>query len=322
MGLFDSNQAFDFLRGAGSIYATNKGIQGQRDLGNAAMEAARASANQMKTDTQFKPFTLTSGIGSASATAEGGLGVTLSPEQQALQNQLQGMGTSALGFLDDPAAREAEQTSLINMLTQGGQGGREADIMARLQAAVAPENERARMALEERLFSQGRSGVATNQYGGTPEALVLEKAIAEQQANLGVSAMEQARKEQEIQSTQTLQGLQEARQRIGTLGDLGLGALKQSYDPTQSLINLLQPTLGAADISAAGQRQGAQLGASMLQAGMGAQTSAQAQANVLEQIRTQALTNILLGQTPQSDGTGGSSGLFQSLFDEYFKQEF
>lgn len=322
MGLFDSSQAFDFLRGAGSIYATNEGIKGQRDLGNAAMEAARASANQMKTDTQFKPFTLTSGIGQAATTAEGGLGFTLSPEQQALQQQLTGLGSSSLGFLGDAAAREAEQTSIINMLTGGGGAGREADVMARLQASVAPEQERQRMALEERLLSQGRLGVTTNQYGGTPEALALEKAIAEQQAGFGVSAIQQAQAEQAQRSGQVLQGLGETRQRLGMLGDVGLSALQQSYAPTTTLAELMKPTLGAADISAAGQRQGAQLGASMLQAGMGAQTSAQAQANQLEQIRTQALTNILLGQTPQSDGTGGSSGLFQSLFDKYFKQEF
>lgn len=319
MGLFDSSQAFDFLRGAGSIYATNEGIQGQRELGTAAMEAARASANQMKTDTQFKPFTLTSGIGQGATTAEGGLGFTLSPEQQALQQQLTGLGSSSLGFLGDAAAREAEQTSIINMLTGGGGAGREADIMARLQASVAPEQERQRMALEERLLNQGRLGVTTNQYGGTPEALALEKAIAEQQASFGVSAIQQAQAEQAQRSGQVLQGLGETRQRLGMLGDVGLSALAQSYVPTTTLAELMKPALGAADISAAGQRQGAQLGASMLQAGMGAQTSAQAQANQLEQIRTQALTNILLGQSPQSDGTGGSTGLFQSLFDKYFK---
>ncbi len=322
MGLFDSSQAFDFLRGAGSIYATNKGIQGQRDLGTAAMEAARASANQMKTDTQFKPFTLTSGIGQGATTAEGGLGFTLSPEQQALQQQLTGLGSSSLGFLGDAAAREAEQTSIINMLTGGGGAGREADIMARLQASVAPEQERQRMALEERLLNQGRLGVTTNQYGGTPEALALEKAIAEQQAGFGVSAIQQAQAEQAQRSGQVLQGLGETRQRLGMLGDVGLSALAQSYVPTTTLAELMKPTLGVADISTAGQRQGAQIAASMLQAGMGAQTSAQAQANQLEQIRTQALTNILLGQSPQSDGTGGRTGLFQSLFDKYFKQEF
>ena len=322
MGLFDSSQAFDFLRGAGSIYATNKGIQGQRDLGTAAMEAARASANQMKTDTQFKPFTLTSGIGQGATTAEGGLGFTLSPEQQALQQQLTGLGSSSLGFLGDAAAREAEQTSIINMLTGGGGAGREADIMARLQASVDPEQERQRMALEERLLNQGRLGVTTNQYGGTPEALALEKAIAEQQAGFGVSAIQQAQAEQAQRSGQVLQGLGETRQRLGMLGDVGLSALAQSYVPTTTLAELMKPTLGVADISTAGQRQGAQIAASMLQAGMGAQTSAQAQANQLEQIRTQALTNILLGQSPQSDGTGGRTGLFQSLFDKYFKQEF
>ena len=310
---------FDAIGGIGAIYGLNEGISDVKQIGKDALAASATNAANLTEQTKFKPFTLTSGIGSASATAEGGLGVTLSPEQQVLQNQLQGMGTSALGFLNDPAAREAEQTSLINMLTQGGQGGREAEIMARLQAAIAPENERARMALEERLFSQGRSGVATNQYGGTPEALVLEKAIAEQQANLGVSAMEQARMEQETQSNQTLQGLQEARQRIGTLGDLGLGALKQSYDPTQSLINLLQPTLGTADIASAGQRQGGQISASMLQAGQSAQMQAEVTAANLKQQQIQAITNLLGGQQANTQtGQTAQAGLIENLINLIF----
>lgn len=303
---------FDFLQGAGSIYGTNEGIQAQRDLGTQAMQRAETAATDIAQQTQFKPFTLTSAIGGATTTPEGGLGFMLSPEQQALQQQLTGLGTSSLSFLGDPASREAEQTAVINMLRQGGGGDREAEIMQRLQAAVSPEQERQRMALEERLFGQGRLGVATNQYGGTPEQLALEKAIAEQQAGLGVSAMEQARAEQQQQASQTLAGLQETRARLGMLGDVGLSSLQQSYAPTQNLAALMSPALGVSDIASAGQRQGAQLGASMLQAGLTAQQAAQQQATGLEQARLQALSNILLGQQGVG-GVGGSTGLFEGL---------
>lgn len=303
---------FDFLQGAGSIYGTNEGIQAQRELGTQAMQRAETAATDIAQQTQFKPFTLTSAIGGATTTPEGGLGFMLSPEQQALQQQLTGLGTSSLSFLGDPASREAEQTAVINMLRQGGGGDREAEIMQRLQAAVSPEQERQRMALEERLFGQGRLGVATNQYGGTPEQLALEKAIAEQQAGLGVSAMEQARAEQQQQASQTLAGLQETRARLGMLGDVGLSSLQQSYAPTQNLAALVSPALGVADIASAGQRQGAQLGASMLQAGLTAQQAAQQQATGLEQARLQALSNILLGQQGVG-GAEGSTGLFEGL---------
>jgi hypothetical protein len=303
---------FDFLQGAGSIYGTNEGIQAQRELGTQAMQRAETAATDIAQQTQFKPFTLTSAIGGATTTPEGGLGFMLSPEQQALQQQLTGLGTSSLSFLGDPASREAEQTAVINMLRQGGGGAREAEIMQRLQAAVSPEQERQRMALEERLLGQGRLGVATNQYGGTPEQLALEKAIAEQQAGLGVSAMEQARAEQQQQASQTLAGLQETRARLGMLGDVGLSSLQQSYAPTQNLAALMSPALGVSDIASAGQRQGAQLGASMLQAGLTAQQAAQQQATGLEQARLQALSNILLGQQGVG-GAGGSTGLFEGL---------
>ena len=128
-------------------------------------------------------------------------------------------------------ARGEEQTNIIGMLTQDPtqRAGREADIFQRLEAVQAPERERARLQLEERLLGQGRSGVRTSMFGGTPEELALNKAIEEQRAASAVSAMEQARAEQALQSQQTLQGLGEFRGRMGLLGQLGLQAIPTAY---------------------------------------------------------------------------------------------
>jgi len=308
-GLFDN-----LATGLGSVYGFDKAISDVQDVGSQALQRAETAATQVGQQTQFKPFTVTSGVGGVTTTPTGGITTTLTPEQQALQQQLQGFGTQAFGMLGSPEQRAAEQASVVGMLTGAGGGlqQREADIMQRLQAAVSPEQERQRMALEERLFGQGRLGVATNQYGGTPEQLALEKAIAEQQAGLGVSAMEQARAEQQQQASQTLAGLQETRARLGLLGDLGLQSLGASYLPQEQLLRTLQPALDVANLTNLGQRQGAQLGASLLQSGLTGQLGAETAATNLEQSRIQAITNLLAGQIG-AEGQVTQTGLLQGL---------
>ena len=313
-GFFDN-----LTTGLGSIYGFNEAISDVKDVGARALQRAETAATDVAGQTQFKPFTVTSGIGGVSTTPTGGITTTLTPEQQALQQQLQGFGTQAFGMLGSPEQRAAEQASVVGMLTGAGGGlqQREADIMQRLQAAVSPEQERQRMALEERLFGQGRLGVATNQYGGTPEQLALEKAIAEQQAGLGVSAMEQARAEQQQQASQTLAGLQETRARLGLLGDLGLQSLGASYLPQEQLLRTLQPAIDVANLTNLGQRQGAQLGASLLQSGLTGQLGAETAATNLEQSRIQAITNLLAGQIG-AEGQVTQTGLIQSLLNKAF----
>ena len=71
----------------------------------------------------------------------------------------------------------------------------------RIRAVQQPEEERQRMALEERLFNQGRSGVSTNMYGGTPEQLAMAKAEGEARNQAYLAAMSQAQAEQAQQAT-------------------------------------------------------------------------------------------------------------------------
>lgn len=303
--------------GLGAVYGFNKGISDVQDVGSRALQRAETAATDVAGQTQFKPFTVTSGIGGVTTTPTGGLTTTLSPEQQALQQQLQGFGTQAFGMLGSPEQRAQEQASVLGMISGGmSPQQREAEIMQRLQAAVSPEQERQRMALEERLLGQGRLGVTTNQYGGTPEQLALEKAIAEQQASLGVSAMEQARAEQQQQASQTLAGLQETRQRLGLFGDLGLRSVAGSYLPQQQLLSTLSPAIDIANLAGAGQRQGAQLGSSLIQAGLTSQLGAETAASNLRQQQIQAITNLLGGQRANTKtGVTEQTGLLQSIID-------
>jgi len=267
----------------------------------------------------FKPFGVTTPTGArATFGSTGNLDTMLSPTEQALQEQMLGFGTRAFGFLDDPAAREAEQGEIIRMLTQDPtqRGAREQEIMGNLTALQAPEQERQRLALEERLFGQGRTGVQTSMFGGTPEQLTLEKAIQEQQAGSALTAMEQARAEQALTSQQTLAGLGETRGRFDLLGQLGLQSLPAAYQGQNQLLATLSPALQASQIGAGLQSTGLGIGAGLAESTLESQLGYSALANALRQQQFQGLFDLLKGEqaakTPQAqDG----SALMQALFE-------
>jgi hypothetical protein len=73
---------------------------------------AAALLGEIGRQSTFKPFGVTTPTGSrATFSSTGNLDTMLSPTEQALQEQMLGFGTRAFQFLDDPAAREAEQGS-------------------------------------------------------------------------------------------------------------------------------------------------------------------------------------------------------------------
>lgn len=145
----------------------------------------------------------------------------------------------------------------------GNVGGRnEEEIFNMLEGMQEPGRERARLDLENRLFSQGRTGVRTDAYGGTPEQLAMEKAIQESRSGNAFNAYQLAADEafknrsaraNEVTSAYGL-GLQERGQDItqnDILGRLGLGALnagltQRGQDISQNEM-LGQLNLGALD---------------------------------------------------------------------------
>jgi len=227
-----------------------------------------------------------------------------------------GFGSEAFGFLGDPEARRQEQEAVIGMLTQdpSQRAARESDIFGRLTAAQRPEQERARLELEQRLANQGRLGVQTAMYGGTPEQLALQKAIQEQQANTAISAMEQARAEQALQSQQTLQGLGETRARMGLLGELGLQSIPTAYAGQNQLLANLQPQLEASRIASALQSTGLGLGTQLAESTLESQLGYAALANALRQQQFQGLFDLLKGEqqaaSPQTNTAASAAGDF------------
>ena len=196
---------------------------------------------------------------------------------------------------------------------KASQATRESDIFNRLQGMVQPQQDRARLGLESQLFNQGRGGVRTAMFGGTPEQLAFEQAIAEQQAGLGVSAMEQARAEQGQFANQTLAGLQEFRARTGLAADTGLNALASSYLPQQQMLASLVPGLDMSQQQNALTATGMSLGSQLAESSMEAQLGYAGLATALRQQQFQGLFDLLKGEqaiaaAPVTNQIGGGLG--------------
>jgi hypothetical protein len=146
---------------------------------------------------------------------------------------------------------------------------READVFERIRATQRPEEQRQRLALEERLAQQGRLGVRTAMFGGTPEQLALSQAQEEAQNRASLMAMQQAQAERQ--------------QALGTAQTLG-GMFGQQ-----------------ASLASALQAQQAGLGAQF--AGLGSGLAAQRQALGAAQ-QQQALQSLAAGQGLLSGGLG------------------
>lgn len=199
--------------GAG-VAGTAAAYDDLKDIGAQAKTEAEALAGQILPMSQFRPFTVTSATGgqfgvTPQVDAEGNVigtqaSLGVSPEEQALQGMLMGQSQQFLGQAGLPT------------------GQREADVYGRIRAVQAPEEERQRLALEERLAQQGRLGVRTSMFGGTPEALAMEKAQAEARNQASLMAMQQAQAEQ-AQAQQ-----------------MGLAALGGSYVPQAQMLNVQQ----------------------------------------------------------------------------------
>jgi hypothetical protein len=216
----------------------------------------------------------------------GGLevGMTLSPQEQAMQQQLLG---GAGGFFGQAAQPTVD---------------REQAIFDRMRAAQRPEEERQRLALEERLAAQGRLGTSSAAYGGaTPELLALSTAEREARDRSMLTAMQQAQAEQAQQAA---------------LGGQFLGA---GYLPQQQLISAAQPGLIQQELAQQAQQFGTGLFGETALSGIEAQLLAeQARANLLGGVGSNVISGLINQQRAASaapSGGGGSSlgGLFSTI---------
>jgi len=351
------------------------------NIGEAAQQGAMQIAQQGLEQSQFQPFTVRSAMGGAYRynPETGTVSMGLSPAEQALQNRMFGQAAFYSGGPPVGAAglTQAGQQALARgqgLLGQGpfgrgmaeqaarqayGLGGefmtaagmptaeREAEVYERIRATQTPEEERQRLALEERLARQGRLGVQTAQYGTTPEQFTMDKARAETQNQAMLAAMQQAQQEQAQQAAlgsqyaglganlasqrqalaqagqaQALQAMQAGQGLLG--GGLGLRqaqqqlaqqALAGAYMPQAQLLNVQQASQIFPQLQQRGQLYGAGLfgeGAmggleALLGAGLG-------QANLMGQLGT----GLLGGLATPTDSYGGLSELLGTGLESLF----
>lgn len=274
-------------------------------------------------DVSFQPFTVTGGGGTITA-GPTGTSYTLGGTGQQLQSALEsaalsrfggapaeagalraagadllGVGQQQLGV--DPFGLAGQQQAAQQAFGLGEQfmgqagmarGPREQEVYDRIRATQLGEEERQRLALEERLFAQGRGGVRTAMFGGTPEQLALAKAQESAQNQAALMAITQAQQEQrqaadigatygqlgsniatqrqaleaaqQLMAQQALQGgmglmagglgLEEAQQQIG------LGALQGAYIPQAAMLSAFSPALNVASMADVARRQQGELG--------------------------------------------------------------
>lgn len=325
----------NFLGGAGgSLIGAGLSIDELNSLRDVAQQASTGMAEIGQRGAEaaaFKPFTVSTGFGGVSTTPEGGFATTLSPQQAAQQQQLQALTGSLLGGMGGVAP----DVSGIQQQALGGVGGfltgamapmgaREADVYERIRATQRPEEQRAQLALEERLAAQGRTGLRTAQFGGSPEQLALAQAQEEAKARASLGALGQAQAEQLQQAGLAesmfglggrAAGLPQALQ-AGQLQNIVASQAAQ-YLPEQQLLASLTPGIQLASLADLGRRQGAGLmteaGVSGLEDIVGAE---QARAQNLSQIYS-ALLGAQGQQAAASAGgiSSGIGGLFGEIGD-------
>ena len=206
--------------GTAGLALAEKGYSDIGDIGREAYEGLAGEqglAQELRGMMEFQPYTVTSATGGQfgmmqdPATGQMTYQLAASPEEQALQQQAL---TDASMFFGQAAAPIAQ---------------REQDVYNRMRSVMSPEEERQRLALEQRMAAQGRTGVRTAQFGGTPEQLALAKAQSEAQNQAMLSAMQFAGQEQQRQA------------------QLGTGMLAAGYVPQAQLLNALQPGMAASE---------------------------------------------------------------------------
>ena len=196
------------------------------------------------------------------------------------------------------------------------------DYYNKLAALSAPEQQRQRLATEERLRAQGRLGVSGAAYGGTsPELLAQEQAIAQQQLQRELQSRQAALGERGTLLSQGTAALQPATQ----LGQFGLNTAQQQFAndllrqqyltglKSQGVQGEIALRSRAGDLAARGiesagvlQRQGLQDALSRQLAATAARSGA-----------NQQLTQSLFGGATGGTSSGGSS-LFGSLLSSMF----
>jgi hypothetical protein len=330
-------------------------------------------------DIAFKPFTVTGPTGSIQATKAGGTKYTLDPTSEALQSaletqalsrfgtpvagagqlgaagqQLLGVGQQQLGV--SPFGLAGQQQAAQSAFGLGQQfmgqagmpmGAREQEVYDRIRATQLGEEERQRLALEERLFAQGRGGVQTAMFGGTPEQLAMAQAQEQAQNQAALMAITQAQQEQrqaadigatygqlgsniatQRQALEAAQQLMAQQAMTGGMGlmagglgleeaqqGIGLSALQGAYLPQAAMLSAFSPALNVASLADVARRQSGQYAMETDIANLEAELQRQAGLSNLYSGLFSGATGLVGGLGTGLANIMGDTGLFGDIYD-------
>lgn len=294
---------------SGQALGAAQGFIGQAQQQNPMLAGQANLFGQMAQGYQPSVFT-PQFVGSYSPQGVSGLGSfgtsfapdTISPygygsaQAGALANQAYNLGAQGLAQAGQAGAGISGLQGQVQQQAQGMLGGlgqsmagREADVYNRIRALQTPEEQQQQAALEERLAAQGRLGVSTAQYGGTPEQLAQAKAVESAKNQAALQAMQQAQAEQQQAYGQATGLASLSGQLAGQASDLQTAAQARA----QQLSNM---GMSAEQINSQLQSEGLSRG---LQAGTYNRQGVQMQEDLLNSAFNRALAAGQFGQQGQ-----------------------
>ena len=316
------------LGALGNYYLGTSGAEDARRAGQATLTGAELLGEQALEGSQFQPYTVTSSLANVATDPRGGFNLNLTRQQQAQQQALFGQAQGMFGDVgqgmtraerDAQRRRFSEAESMFGR-ARGDTGELASEYYENIRAAQRPEEERQRMALDQGLFSSGRGGISTAEFGGTAEEFGFEKARAE--AGLQASAMarqaalgEQAQALSAGQSLfgQAYVGQQAAQARDAAALATGTGLFGQAYVPQQQALDLFGAAQIPAQLSQKGQLAGQEFASQAGLAGLQGLLRGEELANYLERAGIQAAMPMLTGAA--GAGTDAIVNLGASAWD-------
>jgi hypothetical protein len=253
----------DAIESGANYYNQDEASKAALALGQESAEKLYGLGEDVMSKTEFKPFTVTTGLGSATTDAQGGYSLQMSPEQQALQNQLMSDAQSLFS-----------QAGVDPSIAQG-------KLYEQIRATQRPEEQRNALALEERMLSQGRLGLSSDAYGGaTPEMLAQQTAIQEAMGRANLGARTQAMAEQK------------------QMFDTATGMMNQGYKPQEEALAALGYGMEGSKLALTGAGTGAQLFSGLGQSGIEALMQGTELAQGLEASKRDTFTDLIFGTQP------------------------
>lgn len=263
----------DIINIAGGYYTGDSAAKAAAEAGVKSAQEATELGETAASMAKFQPYTVTTGTGTTTTDSKGGYTLDLSPEQKAMASRLFGQA----GSMFDVASADPTQATT--------------DMYENIRALQRPEEQRNRLALEERMLSQGRLGLQSAAYGGSnPEMLAQEQALADARLKAGLGAREAV--------------MAERKQAF----DLGSGLFKQSYVPETMGLEALGMGIESAKLPDVGRREGAELFAQLGGKGIEALIQGIQMSTGLEELTRKQLIDNIVGTVTGGGSSGDSSG--------------